>query len=108
MSALYTDRFCECLQAKSIIFSDAIYKQCFNTSKSWAADGWFKNARARVCVCACARAAQDFVSEQSQQGWADACRRVRYKTIPNTSHHTLLESGEDYIELIDDFLNEYD
>ena len=51
---------------------------------------------------------KDFVSQQSQQGWADACKRVRYKTLPDTSHHTLLESGADYLEIIDDFLNEYD
>jgi pimeloyl-ACP methyl ester carboxylesterase len=54
------------------------------------------------------RGEHDFVTEASQEGWSEAFARLRYKCVPDASHHTLLEKQDDYLEIVDNFTAEFD
>lgn len=54
------------------------------------------------------RGEHDFVTEASQEAWKEAFTRLRYRCLPDTSHHTLLEARDDYLEIVDNFTAEFD
>ena len=54
------------------------------------------------------RGEHDFVTADNQRGWSDVFGRVRFKSLPDSSHHTLLEKREAYLEVVDAFCGEFD
>ena len=76
--------------------------------KTWALDTSESGASKIDVPTMVLRGEFDFVTDGSVQGWKEAFSRTRYKCVPDASHHTLLEATDDYIEIVDNFLAEYD
>ena len=77
--------------------------------KGWIATKPSESAK-RMPSCMIMRGQHDFVTPECVEGWKDAFHHkfVRYKELENLSHHGLLEDGEMYGEIVNDFFSEYD